>query len=81
MILRFKARETIAKTIRTTFESSNAVVVHFDSKQLFDQKRKREKLAVVVTGNGAPEQILSCEFINHGTGRAVAEQVFSILLK
>lgn len=74
-----KARKRIAVTIKTAFEKNDAVAVHFDSKLLLDKKRKREKLAVVVTGNGAPEQILSCEFIDHGTGRAVAERVVHCL--
>ena len=55
------------------------MVVHFDSKQLLFNRKKTEKLAVVVTGLDSVDQIISCEFIEHGTGKVVAEQVFKSL--
>lgn len=61
------------------FEKGNGAVVHFDGKQLVSNRRKREMMAVVVTGNNATEQVLSCKFLRNGTGKAIAEHVFEEL--
>lgn len=74
-----QARKQIAAEIRKKFDKCNGAVVHFDGKQLVSNRRKREMLAVVVTGNNSTEQLLSCSFIQNGTGRSVADQVFKSL--
>lgn len=55
------------------------MVVHFDSKQLLFNRKKTEKLAIVVTGDSI-EQIINCSFLDSGTGKSVAEEVFKSLL-
>lgn len=54
-------------------------MVHFDSKQLVFNRKKSEKLAVVVTGQDSVEQIINSTFLEAGTGQAVAEAVFKSL--
>lgn len=53
-------------------------MVHFDTKQLIFNRKKSEKLAVVVTGS-AVEQIISCSFVQSGTGSTTAGEVVESL--
>lgn len=71
-------RQEIANSIQENFPKDAARVVHFDGKQLVCNRKKTEKLAVVVTGNSI-EQIISCSFIQSGTGKTIAEEVFGSL--
>lgn len=62
------------------FDRCNGVVVHFDGKQLVTSTRKKqEMLAVVVTGNDSTEQMLTCKFLQSGTGGAIAKHVYDSL--
>lgn len=78
-VLYFQARQEIAKKIRNEFPKDKALVVHFDSKQLVFNRKKTEKLAVVVTGLDSVDQIINSAFLESGTGQAVAEVVFESL--
>lgn len=61
------------------FDKEKALVVHFDSKQLVFNRKKKEKLAIVITGSDKMEQIISSTFLESGTGKAVADAVFNSL--
>lgn len=72
-------RQEISNRIKNKFPKDKALVVHFDSKQLLFNRRKSEKIAIVVTGLDATEQIINSTFLESGTGKAVAEAVFKSL--
>ncbi|XP_039443340.1 uncharacterized protein LOC120423555 [Culex pipiens pallens] len=76
---RKQARSQILDSVKASYDRNKALTVHFDGKQLLQNRSKREKIAVVVTGNGIPEQILAAEFIEDGTGRTIAEFVYKCL--
>lgn len=88
---RIANRKPIIKSIKDNFISKFTLkrfIVHWDGKLLTDttnsnkkmRKRKVDRLAVVVTGNGE-YQPLGCPKIDSGTGRKIAHDAFGEIQK